>query len=91
MRLSEDRISHLAHIITDGPYNDDLVDYVDEDMVIRETKKVIYSYMQMDDEIDSLIIKKLRSYSRNIQEGSREWEILYKKHYEEEMNKRFKR
>ena len=90
MRLSQDRISHIAHIITDGPWNDDMVDYTDEDMVVRETKRVLAEYMKIDDEIDTIIINKLKSYSRGITEGSREWEILYKKHYEEEMKKRFK-
>ena len=90
MRLSEERISHIAHLITDAPWNDDMVDYTDEDMVVRETRRVITEYMKIDDEIDDLIIKKLQSYSKRIQEGSREWEILYKKHYDEEMKKRFK-
>jgi len=90
MRLSEDRISHLAHLITDGPWKDDIVDYTDEDMVIRETKRIIFEYMKLDDEVDTFLREKLKSYSRGVQEGSREWDILYKKHYEEEMKKRFK-
>ncbi len=90
MRLSEERISHISHLIIDGPYNDDLVDYSDDDMALRETKRIITEYMKLDDEIDTLLREKLKSYSRGVQEGSREWDILYRKHYDEEMKKRFK-
>lgn len=90
MRLSEDRISHLAHLLVDAPYNDDIVDYSDEDMALRETKRVITEYFKLDDELDDIVREKLKSYARGIQEGSMEWEILYKKHHEEELKKRFK-
>lgn len=90
MRLSDDRISHIAHLIVDGPWKDDLVDYTDDDIVLRETKRIINEYMKTDDMVDDIVREKLKSYSRGIQEGSQEWEILYKKHYEEEMKKRNK-
>ena len=90
MRLSEDRISHIAHLLVDGPWENDLVDYTDEDMVLRETKRAIAEYFKMDDEVDNLVREKLKSYSRGIVEGSSEWEIMHKKHYEEEMRKRIK-
>ena len=90
MKLSEDRISHIAHLIVDAPYQDDLVDYPDEDMALRETKRAIAEYFKIEDEIDESVRKKLGSYSKGIVEGSGEWEILYKKHFEEEIRKRFK-
>jgi uncharacterized protein len=90
MRLSDDRISYIAHLLVDGPWEDDLVDYTDEDMVLRETKRSIAEYFKIDDEIDNIVREKLKSYSRGIAEGGSEWEILYKKHHDEEMRKRFK-
>lgn len=88
MRLSEDRISHLSHLITDGIWKDDLVDFIDEDEVLRETKKSIADYLRIEDEIDDMVRKKIRSISRPISEGSKEWEILYKKYYHEEIVKK---
>ena len=41
-----------------------------------------------EDEIDDFVRKKIRSYSRMIAEGSREWDIMYDKLFEEEKAKR---
>ena len=35
MRISEDRVGHLARIVVDGIWDDDLVDYVDDDAALR--------------------------------------------------------
>lgn len=88
MRLSEDRISHLAHLITDGIWNDDLVDFVDEDKVLHETKKSIADYLKIEDGADNAARNKIRSLSKPIPEGSKEWEVLYKKYYQEELDKK---
>ena len=42
----------------------------------------------LDDEIDEEVRRTLSSYSSRLLEGSREWEILYWKHYEQESNRR---
>lgn len=44
----------------------------------------------MDDEVDQIVRKKLASYGRNMPEGSREWDVMYKKHFTEEMKKRWR-
>lgn len=88
MRLSEDRISHIAHLITDGIWKDDLVDFIDEDKVLQETKKCIAQYMKTEDIIDDMVRNKIHSLSRQVPEGSKEWEILYKKYYQEEFAKK---
>ena len=90
MRLSEDKISHLSHVIVDGLKKEGLVDYPDPKKVLKETKQVITQYCKLDDEVEDAVRKKLKSYSRNILEGSREWDVLYKKHFEEEMKKRWR-
>ncbi|MBI5643455.1 MAG: DUF507 family protein [Deltaproteobacteria bacterium] len=88
MRLSDDRISHLAHLVSDGIWNDDLVDFKDDDKVLSEIKKVIADYLRVEDDADSAARNKIRSLSRDVPEGSREWDILYKKYYEEEVSKK---
>lgn len=88
MRLSEDRISHLAHIITDGIWKDDLVDFTDEDKVLQEAKKSIADYLKIEDTVDDMARAKIRSLSRHVPEGSKEWEVLYKKYYQEELDKK---
>lgn len=90
MTLSEDRISHWAHLITDSIWNDDLVDYSDEDLAFRVAKKALVEFVKEDAEIDRRAKEKVASLKRNVIEGSPEWEILYKKYYEEEQNRRGK-
>ncbi len=88
MRLSEDRISHLAHIISDGIWEDDLVDFKDDNQVLLEIKRVITDHLRVEDDADTIARNKIRSLSRDVPEGSREWDILYKKYFEEEISKK---
>ncbi len=88
MRLSEDRISHIAHLITDGIWKDDIVDFVDEAKVLQETKRSITDHLMIEDAIDDMVRGKIRSIARPIPEGSKEWEVMYKKYYQEEIAKK---
>lgn len=88
MRLSEDRISHLAHIISDGVWKDDIVDFNDDDKVLHEIKRAVTDYLKVEDEADTAARNKIRSLSRDVPEGSREWDILYRKYFEEEISKK---
>ena len=90
MIISEDRQSHLAHRITDAIWEDDLVDYTDEDLALRLAKKAIAEFVQEDQAIDQRAREKVASLKRGVVEGSPEWDILYKKYYEEERAKRGK-
>jgi len=87
LRLSDDRISHIAHLVTDAIWNDDLVDYSDDIKALAEVKRIIMEIFHVEDIADEFARQKIRSLSRDIPEGCREWEILYKKYYDEEMNK----
>ncbi|MBI5493066.1 MAG: DUF507 family protein [Deltaproteobacteria bacterium] len=88
MRLTEDRISHLAHLVSDGIWKDDLVDFKDDEKALHEIKKVMTDYLKVEDEADTIARDKIRSLSREVPEGSREWDILYKKYFEEEVSKK---
>ncbi len=86
-RLSEDRISHLAHLIIDGLWKEDLVDFPSEARALRETKGVLNDFFNREDLLDDVVRKKIHSLSRPIPPGSREWDILYRKYREEEIKK----
>ncbi|HEY5997463.1 MAG TPA: DUF507 family protein [Candidatus Deferrimicrobiaceae bacterium] len=88
MRLTEDRVSHLSHIVIDRLYRDDLADFPDEAAALREAKGVFTQYLKAEDEADSIARRKIASLSRRVPEGGREWEILHRKYFEEEMAKR---
>lgn len=88
MIISEERQIHLAHIVTDGVYHDDLADFSDDDLALRITKKAILEFVKEDEAFDQRARSKVASLKRGVLEGTPEWEILYKKYYEEERNKR---
>jgi hypothetical protein len=89
-RLSENRISHLAHLIMDGLRRDQLADFPNEGRTLAETKQVLNEFFQREDQLEDLVRQKIQSLSRHVPPGSREWEILFRKYYEEEMRKRRK-
>ena len=88
MRLSEDRISHIAHLISDGIWKDDLVDFTSDEQALKEIKRTLTDYLKIEDLADSAARVKIRSLSRDVPEGSREWDILYKQYFNEEKNKK---
>lgn len=91
MRLSEDRISHISHLILDMLMQDRAVDAVQpEDKVLREIKRTVTEELRFDDEADTVVRTMIQSLSRKVPEGSREWEVLYQKYREEELRRRRK-
>ncbi|MBX2994380.1 MAG: DUF507 family protein [Bdellovibrionaceae bacterium] len=88
MIISEDRQGHLALLMNDAVYNDDLVDFTDEDMALRVSKKAISDFVKEDADIDQKAREKVASLKRNVLEGTPEWDILYRKYYEEERSRR---
>ena len=88
MHISEDRISHLAHRVMEKLWRDDLADFSDEARALNRVKDSITAFFAVSEEIDEAVRKKLASYSQAKVPGSREWEILYRKFYQEEAAKR---
>lgn len=91
MRLSEDRISHISHLILDAlEHNANIEPLQPEERILREIKRIITSELRFEDEADEAARRTIQSLSRKVPEGSREWEVLYHKYREEEMRRRKK-
>jgi hypothetical protein len=90
MILSEGRQTLLAHLLTDGLWNDDMVDFTDDDDALRAAKRAVNEFVKEDLEVNRLAKEKVQSLKRNVMEGTPEWEILFQKYYEEEKNRRGK-
>jgi hypothetical protein len=89
MLLSDDKVSHLSHVILNFLKKTPAARLKsDEPPALREIKRVLAAQLAMEEEIDKLVRARLASYSRPIAEGSPEWEVLYRKTYEEELRKR---
>jgi uncharacterized protein len=89
-RLSENRISHMAHLIMDGLRKDKLADFPNEGRTLAETKQVLNEFFQREDQLEDSVRQKIQSLSRHVPPGSREWDILFRKYYEEGMRKQRK-
>jgi len=88
VKLGREKILHLSHLILDYIENDDAVDYFDEPQELRQQiVRIIESEMRSDEAIDALVRRKLESLKRGVLEGSSEWDVLYRKYYEEEVAK----
>jgi hypothetical protein len=86
VRLSRERVLHLSHLILGYLDKDDGVEYFEEPQQIRQRiMKMISDEMKADERIDAMVRRKIESQKRAIVEGSEEWEILYRKYYEEEV------
>ena len=88
MRLTGPRISHLSHRLRNALHKDGLADFPDEPAAHREAKGVLDSYAEAEEAVDSFARDRISRLSRKVPEGGREWEILYRKYFEEEMTRR---
>jgi hypothetical protein len=89
--LSEDKASHLSHVILNAVKKHAAVKMIgDEGKALRAIKHVLAAELAQEAEIDRKVKAKLASYSRGIIEGSAEWEVLYRKTFEEESRKHTK-
>jgi hypothetical protein len=85
MMLSDDKITHLTHVALKGLMDKGLISLREDDsMLRREIKRTIINELKIGEDIDEAVRKKLQSFSKKLVEGSPEWEVLYKKFYEEE-------
>ncbi len=90
MILSDDRKSHFAHLLCVTLYDDDLVDFTEDGIALREAKNGIDAFLNELESIDGSVRSKILSLKRGVVEGSPEWETLYKKYFEEEIQRKNK-
>jgi hypothetical protein len=84
MTFSEARLSYLAHHIVETLKRENLADVESERLVLTEIKRVLNLDHERQVRIDAAVRKKIGSLSRNVPPGSREWDILYQRYFEEE-------
>ena len=64
------------------------VDFVEDRNTIRlEARKILEDLLNQEAKIDQSARQKIESQKRTILEGSQEWDILYRKYYNEEVKK----
>jgi hypothetical protein len=88
MKLSDDRINHLSHVLFKAVNALEEVDFMAEENDVRlEIKKTLVECLRTFEGIETKIQETLGSYSKKIVEGSREWDVMWSKAYDEEIRK----
>jgi uncharacterized protein len=88
VRLSRDKINKLAHTVADTLAELDQVEFVEDRNTIRmEARRILEELMSEEAKIDMAARQKIENQRRTITEGTQEWDILYRKYYNEEVKK----
>ena len=88
MRLSHEKIVHLSHLMLDALLEDDRVDYHGDENDVRQRIVVLLkSELEREDAMQESVRRKIESQKRDIPEGSPEWDLLFRKYYDEELSK----
>ncbi len=88
MRLSREKIIQLSHRVLGAIEELDEIEIFDEPNNIRqEIVKILNDLMHDEEKVDEIVRQKITSQKRSIPEGSAEWDILYRKYYNDELRR----
>ena len=88
MRISHDKLNKLAHMVADTLAETDAVGFLEDRNTIRqESRKALELLLTEEAKIDASARLKIANQRKIIVEGSQEWDILYRKYYNDEVRK----
>jgi hypothetical protein len=88
VRLSRDKVNKLAHSVADALTAMDKVEFIEDPNTIRmEARRILEELLAAEEKIDQAARQKIENQRRTITEGTQEWDILYRKYYNEEVKK----
>ncbi|MHB1700449.1 MAG: DUF507 family protein [Acidobacteriaceae bacterium] len=88
MRITPDKLNKLAHTIADTLAETPECDFLEDRNTIRqEARKILTKLLTEEMRIDAAAKQKIASQRKIIVEGSQEWDILYRKYYNDEVKK----
>lgn len=88
MLLSDDKVSHLSHVILTCVKKASAGRFKGDDVqALREIKRVLASELAEESSIDRVVRARLSTYARPPIEGTSEWDVLYRKFREEEQRR----
>ena len=88
MRIGRDKLNKLAHTVADTLAEIDEVGFNEDRNTIRqEARKILETLLTEEARIDTAARLKIANQRKIIMEGSQEWEILYRKYYNDEVKK----
>ncbi|MBI1860106.1 MAG: DUF507 family protein [Deltaproteobacteria bacterium] len=86
--LSDERVSHILHLILNGLQREGLATFSDKERATREGRKAFGDHFKMLDSVAETARKRILSQKNAPPEHSSQWETLYRKYYEEELKRK---
>ncbi len=84
-----ERMNQIANMIKNLIMEDDSVEIYEDPPIIRKRViAILREAVKEEEEIDREVRDRIKSYSRNILEGTQEWVLLYRKIYEDVLKRR---
>ena len=84
MRLTRDKVNVLSHAVADKLASIDEIEFIEDRNTIRlAVFDLLMAWLKKEEAIEATARRMVVSQSRKIPEGSAEWEVLYRKYYEE--------
>jgi hypothetical protein len=81
-------VNKLAHSVADALTAMDQVEFIEDPNTIRmEARRILEELLTAEEKIDQAARQKIENQRRTITEGTQEWDILYRKYYNEEVKK----
>ena len=88
MRISRDKLNNIAHTVADTLAEIDEVEFQEDRNTVRQRARDAMEKVLMDEtKLDAGARLKIASQRKIIPEGSQEWDILYRKYYNDEVKK----
>jgi len=88
VRITRDKLNKMAHVVADTLADTDECEFLDDRNAVRqEARKALEALLMDEMKIDMAARQKIASQRRIIPEGSQEWDILYRKYYNDEVKK----
>jgi len=86
--ISEEKMIHIVHMLIDGLEKAGYVTYPDKTLAMREAKRAALLYVTAMEACGDIARKRISSQKSPPPENSRQWDTLYAKYYEEELQKK---
>lgn len=87
-KLSYEKINQLSRLLTTAITKLDEIEIFDEPAAIRqEITRILNDLMREEEAIDARVRQQITSQKRTIPEGGAEWDIVYRKYYNDALRK----
>ncbi|HUX68479.1 MAG TPA: DUF507 family protein [Terriglobales bacterium] len=88
MRVSREKINQLSHVVAQALAQRAEISFLEDRNTLRlEIRRLLEQMFAAEARMDEVVRLKISSQKKGILEGSGEWDILYRKYYQDELKR----